>query len=123
MSRCRYRFSLTQAWLMIKICPTLPISLCLTPSTKRKTPKVNDMSAKQDHPFHLVNPSPWPVLAAFSTQLMPVCGVLWMHGKGLGKYILFAGLAMVIFVAYGWWRDVVRERAHDHAHTDEVRHG
>lgn len=81
------------------------------------------MSGKQDHPFHLVNPSPWPVLAAFSTLLMPVGGVLWMHGKHAGAAILAVGLAMVIYVAYRWWADVVHEGEKDHAHTTEVRHG
>jgi cytochrome c oxidase subunit 3 len=81
------------------------------------------MSAKQDHPFHLVNPSPWPALAALALLLMPVGGVMMMHKHQAGIFPFLAGFSLVLYVMFVWWRDVVREGIHDHAHTNEVRHG
>ena len=80
------------------------------------------MSAKQDHPFHLVDPSPWPVAASFGMLLMPVGGVLLMHKHHIGLPLLLAGLATVLYIMFVWWRGVVREGAQHH-HTREVQHG
>jgi hypothetical protein len=33
----------------------------------------------QQHPFHLVKPSPWPFLLAFSLCLCLIFTVLWLH--------------------------------------------
>ena len=34
----------------------------------------------QRHGFHLVDPSPWPIIAAFSALMLTFGGVLYMHG-------------------------------------------
>lgn len=81
------------------------------------------MSAKQDHPFHLVNPSPWPALASFALLLLTGGGVLWMHKHTIGIPLVGVGLAIVLYVMYVWWRDVVHEAKRDHSHTHEVQHG
>lgn len=33
----------------------------------------------QQHPFHIVKPSPWPILVAFSVCLSLIFSVLWIH--------------------------------------------
>ena len=35
--------------------------------------------AKPHHDYHLVNPSPWPVIGATSAFLTAVGAILWMH--------------------------------------------
>ncbi len=77
----------------------------------------------KQHDFHLVDPSPWPLLSAFSALAMFVGLVLTMHGKYFGAPILVLGLLSVVFVLYLWWRDVVREGLEGHHHTNIVRHG
>jgi cytochrome c oxidase subunit III len=73
------------------------------------------------HQYHLVNPSPWPLLGAFSAGLMAVGGVMYMHGSG---WLLAAlGFLCVLTVMAGWWRDVVRESVHEKAHTPIVKLG
>lgn len=39
--------------------------------------------AKKQHPFHLVDPSPWPLAGALSAFVTAVGLVLDMHGYGL----------------------------------------
>lgn len=74
------------------------------------------------HDYHLVNPSPWPLVGALAALTMFVGLVLTMHDKPFGGYVLLGGFLSVIAVMYVWWRDVVREGKHGD-HTNPVRHG
>ena len=71
------------------------------------------------HDYHLVNPSPWPLVASIAATVMFVGAVIWMKGLfGLpegNKIVFFAGLAGVLYSAIGWWGDVIKEsRQGDH---------
>jgi cytochrome c oxidase subunit 3 len=71
------------------------------------------------HDYHLVNPSPWPLLGSLFAAVMAVGGVVWMKGLfGLEKHTLWLfllGLAGVLYTMLGWWMDVVKEaNAGDH---------
>lgn len=71
--------------------------------------------------FHLVSPSPWPALGALSAFILAVGAVHFMHdGTPL---IMIAGLAMVVYTMFVWWRDVVKESIVDKAHNARVRFG
>ncbi|MGE4279834.1 MAG: cytochrome c oxidase subunit 3 [Magnetospirillum sp.] len=76
----------------------------------------------QDHPFHLLNPSPWPLMAAIGAFILAYGAVHWFHDRDSTLW-MWVGLAAVAATAFLWWRDVVKEARHDHAHTHEVRHG
>ena len=79
------------------------------------------MSETQAHPYHLVDPSPWPAIGAVSVFVLAIGGIQFMHGGA--SLLLFAGLAMVIFTMAGWWRVVIKEAVEEKAHTSEVRTG
>ncbi|MCP5362228.1 MAG: cytochrome c oxidase subunit 3 [Hyphomicrobiales bacterium] len=81
------------------------------------------MSAAKGHDFHIVNPSPWPIVAAFSTLTAMFGAVLFFHEKANGQIVLIAAAAMLLLTAGLWWRDVIREGRFDHAHTGVVRRG
>ena len=71
------------------------------------------------HDYHLVNPSPWPLVGSFAAMIMAIGGVVWMKGLfGLekGTWWLFAlGFAGVIYTFIGWWLEVIKEaNAGDH---------
>ncbi|HLX97632.1 MAG TPA: cytochrome c oxidase subunit 3 [Roseiarcus sp.] len=80
-------------------------------------------AAIPDRPgFHLVEPSPWPVVGAFFAFLSAF-GLIWtMHHAGLGPPLLTIGVAGILFTMAGWWRDVVSE-AQGGYHNLLVRHG
>ncbi|WP_439619669.1 cytochrome c oxidase subunit 3 [Hyphomonas sp.] len=67
------------------------------------------------HDYHLVNPSPWPLLGSLAVLVLAVGGVTYMKGLfGLaaGSWWLMAiGFAMVAWVMIGWWREVAKEGA------------
>ncbi len=71
------------------------------------------------HDYHLLPPSPWPLVGSASAVIMAIGGVIWMKGLfGLPQHfpwVFFAGLAGVLYTMYGWWSDVIKEsKAGDH---------
>ena len=71
------------------------------------------------HDYHLLPPSPWPLVGSLSATVMAIGGVIWMKGMfGLPEgfpWVFFAGLAGVLYTMWGWWSDVIKEsKAGDH---------
>jgi len=81
------------------------------------------------HPFHMVNPSPWPALGAFAALTTAVGAVLLFHKtpvfgmENLGIIKIIPGLFLVLLTMVLWWRDVIRESVVEHAHSAETSHG
>jgi cytochrome c oxidase subunit 3 len=78
-------------------------------------------SHQAKHPYHLVDPSPWPVVGAISAFVLAIGGVLFMHQEG--PWVMVAGFVMVLFTMAMWWRAVIREGQHEGHHTPVVRVG
>src|SRR5688500_16858351 len=76
-----------------------------------------DSHAKQ-HDYHLVEPSPWPVVGAAATFILAVGAIMWMHGAQ--PWIMLLGLLGVLYTMFMWWRDVIFE-AHRGDHTRIVQ--
>ena len=91
------------------------------------------------HDYHLVNPSPWPLIGAFAAVTMAVGLVTFTKGfvpapdtgtGGLGysifgkghPWVLLTGLGLMLYIMAGWWRDVTRE-ANQGDHTPVVSIG
>ena len=80
-------------------------------------------AAVPDRPgFHLVEPSPWPLVGAAFAFLSAFGLILFMHGSSFGPGLLTIGVAGILFTMVGWWRDVVLE-AQGGYHNIIVRHG
>jgi cytochrome c oxidase subunit 3 len=77
--------------------------------------------AQQKHPFHLVDPSPWPLLSSFSAGAMAVGAILYM--QGMGPWLLLIGLLFVLGCMAGWWRDVIAENESKEIHNPITRIG
>jgi len=82
------------------------------------------MSAnKQKHPFHLVDPSPWPLLGSLGALASTLGGVMYMHSLTYGGTLLSLGLTMLLYTMFVWWRDVIRESTYEGHHTSVVQVG
>ena len=81
------------------------------------------MSSKfQAHPFHLVEPSPWPLAASLALLILTTTSVQLFHGwsSSLGFFI---GLMSVLATMAFWWRDCIRESSYQGYHTHLVKKG
>ncbi|MCK5424569.1 MAG: cytochrome c oxidase subunit 3 [Emcibacter sp.] len=87
-------------------------------------------SHAQKHDYHLVNPSPWPIVCSVGAFLMALGAMMYMHEIPLissmeGSYsvLFYVGVAIVLYGAYSWWSDVVKEGEHEGHHTAIVQLG
>jgi len=77
------------------------------------------MAHEKNHDYHILPPSPWPVLGAAAAFVMLLGAVFMFHGKT--SVIFAAGLLGVLYVMYAWWSDVVREsRVGDHTPVVQI---
>jgi len=86
-------------------------------------------SHTKHHDYHLVDPSPWPVVGSLFAFVMAVGAIIWMktHGSptavllGMrGPWVFAIGTMGVLYTMFMWWRDVIIE-AHRGDHTPVVR--
>ena len=71
------------------------------------------------HDYHLVNPSPWPLVGSLSALVLAmglVIGLKGLFGIPKGSWVILAvGLIGVLWTMAAWWTDVVKEANHgDH---------
>jgi cytochrome c oxidase subunit III len=80
-----------------------------------------DAHAKQ-HDYHLVDPSPWPIVGAVSALVLAVGLISWMHHIFAAAPLVFgAGAIGVAYTMVGWWREVIIEAEYRHFHTQVVQ--
>lgn len=81
------------------------------------------------HDYHLLDPSPWPLVASLSAFVTAVGAIIWMRSLGEGATGLFGiqgpwvfavGMSGITATAYLWWRDVIIEGNRGH-HTPVVQ--
>jgi len=77
----------------------------------------------QFFPYHLVTPSPWPILVSFSLLTAAIGAVMYFHGYNNGGNTLTLGLGLVTAGMILWFRDVITEGTHLGDHTKEVKNG
>jgi len=88
------------------------------------------MSSDVKHDYHLVDPSPWPVVGSLGAFVMMAGAVFWMNKDYSGfwglpvngtPWIFLIGLTLVLYTMAGWWRDVIKESVQQGAHTPVVK--
>lgn len=77
----------------------------------------------QKHPFHLVDPSPWPFLASMAAFACAISAVLYFHLFKFSSLLLFLSFIFLFFIMFVWWRDVSRESNLEGHHTGIVQQG
>lgn len=84
----------------------------------------NNVLPIQQHPFHLVSVSPWPLFIATSL-LTTMLGFLFVfsNNNDWGIRLILIGFLSVILISFQWWRDVIREGLLEGSHTLKVQLG
>src|ERR1700761_7923357 len=75
------------------------------------------------HPFHLVDPSPWPFFISMALFVLTLGIVLFFHSFKFGLGIMLFGLLFLLSTMIIWWRDVIREATFRGQHTIKVTAG
>ena len=79
--------------------------------------------AKQNHPYHLVDPSPWPIIGASAGLVLAMGLLMFMHELKGGVIVLGIGSILTLATMVVWWRDVINEGEHQGHHTTIVQLG
>lgn len=77
----------------------------------------------QDHPFHLVSPSPWPLYTSVSLFCLTVNGALSMHLFNNSYIFFYVALTLVIASMSLWFKDIIAEGTYLGNHTLAVQKG
>nr|YP_654335.1 cytochrome c oxidase subunit III [Astrangia sp. JVK-2006]WHI93494.1 cytochrome c oxidase subunit III [Cladocora sp. CM-2023]WHI93495.1 cytochrome c oxidase subunit III [Oculina varicosa]WHI93496.1 cytochrome c oxidase subunit III [Oculina cf. varicosa CM-2023]WHI93497.1 cytochrome c oxidase subunit III [Oculina patagonica]WHI93498.1 cytochrome c oxidase subunit III [Oculina robusta] len=75
----------------------------------------------QYHPYHLVEPSPWPFVGAAGAFFLTIGSVVFFH-YGF-RFFLGLGLLVMVAVMFVWWQDVIRESTFQGHHSLIVKQG
>nr|YP_009971713.1 cytochrome c oxidase subunit III [Thesaurus albertalleni]QNG56423.1 cytochrome c oxidase subunit III [Thesaurus albertalleni] len=79
------------------------------------------MSVHKNHPYHLVDVSPWPILGSLGAMTFLMGLIKWFHF--FKNDLMFLGMLIMLLVMYQWWRDIVRESTFQGLHTFNVTMG
>lgn len=82
-----------------------------------------EMQTTQKHPFHLVDPSPWPLRGSTAAFRQTTGRVRYRHGYSGAGSRSRAGRVRLLGTRAVWWRDIVREGTFEGQHTSIVQLG
>nr|YP_009445993.1 cytochrome c oxidase subunit III [Trocnadella arisana]AMY96198.1 cytochrome c oxidase subunit III [Trocnadella arisana] len=71
-----------------------------------------------NHQYHIVNYSPWPILTSVSMFSITTGSVLWMHS--LNMKVMIIGMITLVLSSIQWWRDIIRESTFQGMHNKKV---
>nr|YP_010415462.1 cytochrome c oxidase subunit III [Ziczacella heptapotamica]USC52152.1 cytochrome c oxidase subunit III [Ziczacella heptapotamica] len=71
-----------------------------------------------NHPFHLVDKSPWPITGSIGLLTTMLGMIMWFHKLNIN--LMLMGMTIIILTMIQWWRDVTRESTFQGLHTFKV---
>nr|YP_010736824.1 cytochrome c oxidase subunit III [Macropsis huangbana]WEP24698.1 cytochrome c oxidase subunit III [Macropsis huangbana] len=71
-----------------------------------------------NHPYHLVDKSPWPLTSSLGLLTLTSGSIMWMHK--LSQSLMIIGLMIILITMFQWWRDITRESTFQGLHTKKV---
>jgi hypothetical protein len=75
----------------------------------------------EQHPFHIVDPSPWPIVTSLSLCSTALGFVMYFHYYNNGAFHLLFGLFSLCICLSGWFYDIIREATFQGFHTYKVQ--
>nr|YP_009045702.1 cytochrome c oxidase subunit III [Ideopsis similis]AIC83183.1 cytochrome c oxidase subunit III [Ideopsis similis] len=79
------------------------------------------MSSNHNHPYHLVDYSPWPLTGAIGVMTLVTGLIKWFHNFNMNLIII--GYLITLLTMYQWWRDISYEGTFQGKHTLLVSNG
>lgn len=78
------------------------------------------MSHAKHHDYHILEPSPWPLVTSLCALATAIGLVFWLHEQ-MSAWLLGAGFVGLIASIIAWWADVINEAEHKGDHTPVVQ--
>ena len=78
------------------------------------------MAGAKNHDYHILPPSPWPLMGAFAALVLASGGIMWMKSAAHAPIVFGIGVMLVLATMFFWWGDVIKE-AHEGDHTPVVQ--
>jgi cytochrome c oxidase subunit III len=90
--------------------------------------KIEYSTTGRPHPYHLVRPSPWPIIGAAAAGILALGALAFMHHVKIGDFNIglkgvVLGLLGVLSIMYVWWKDVIHEAVVEKAHSPIAKVG
>lgn len=67
------------------------------------------MATHTDEHYYVPHGSHWPAVGSVGLLFMMVGVSAWLNGAEPGFYIMLAGMAIIVFMITGWFREVINE--------------
>nr|YP_010140070.1 cytochrome c oxidase subunit III [Nacolus tuberculatus]QQK57722.1 cytochrome c oxidase subunit III [Nacolus tuberculatus] len=71
-----------------------------------------------NHPYHMVEKSPWPITGSMGVMSMASGMIMWFSQKSMT--LLTMGTVIIMLTMMQWWRDTIRESTFQGLHTKKV---
>jgi cytochrome c oxidase subunit 3 len=80
-----------------------------------------NLKKHEQHPFHLVDPNPWPIITSLSLYSLALGFITYFHYFKGGLFQLTCSFFLVILSLFRWFYDIVAEATYEGQHTFKVQ--
>jgi len=77
----------------------------------------------EQHPFHLVDTSPWPLMTSVALLNLALSTMSFFHYFKGGSWYLLSSFLFLSFFMFRWFSDIVLESTYEGHHTVKVQQG
>jgi hypothetical protein len=77
----------------------------------------------EQHPFHMVDASPWPIMTAMSLLSLVLSFISYFHYYKGGGYHFVISFTILCFYLSRWFSDILIEGTFEGHHTTKVQKG
>jgi hypothetical protein len=88
----------------------------------KKLKNLNKVKHEQ-HPFHLVDPSPWPIMTSMSLWSLVLSFILYFHYFKNGAFHFIVSFVIFLFFLFKWFKDIIIEATFEGHHSFKVQKG
>ena len=82
-----------------------------------------NLQSREQHPFHLVDISPWPLMVSISLFTLVLSFIMHFHYFKNGDLYVILSLSIFCFFLSRWFSDIVEESTFEGFHTNKVQIG
>ena len=67
------------------------------------------MSHQTDSSYYVPHGTRWPIIGSLGMMTILVSAANWMNGSGAARWSFVVGIAILIYMLFGWFGEVIRE--------------